>query len=121
MRPELNRPPVHAAAGAKMGLYHQDVVADVRAAVAAHPVVVVGMAWNVSVKRARKALDEAGIAHHYLEIGNYLGKWRPRLAVKLWSGWPTYPQVFVRGTLVGGADLTIDALADGSLKALLAG
>ncbi|MFT5930783.1 MAG: monothiol glutaredoxin, partial [Oceanospirillaceae bacterium] len=25
------------------------------------------------------------------------------LAIKMWSGWPTYPQVFVNGTLVGGA------------------
>ena len=37
-------------------------------------------------------------------------------AIKLWSGWPTFPQVFVDGTLIGGEDLTKAALADGSLK-----
>ncbi|MDB4971522.1 MAG: hypothetical protein JWN44_7211, partial [Myxococcales bacterium] len=39
-----------------------------------------------------------------------------RLAIKLWSGWPTFPQVFVRGTLLGGEDATVAALTDGSLK-----
>ena len=28
---------------------------------------------------------------------------RERLAIKMWSGWPTYPQIFIKGTLVGGA------------------
>jgi monothiol glutaredoxin len=69
----------------------------------------------------RQALDAAGVAYKYLEYGSYFSKWRERLAIKLWSGWPTFPQVFVRGTLVGGEDLTKQALADGSLKALLAG
>jgi monothiol glutaredoxin len=111
-------PPVTPAAKAAMEAYHREVLDQVKAAVAAHPVVVVGMAWNQPVKKVRRALDEAGIEHHYHEIGNYLGQWRERLAVKMWSGWPTFPQVFVRGTFVGGADLTIAALKDGSLRAL---
>ncbi len=119
MRPDLHPPPVTPAAKAAMEAFHADVVAGVKAAVAAHPVVVVGMAWNPPVRQARRALEEAGIDHHYHEIGNYLGRWRERLAVKLWTGWPTFPQVFVRGTFVGGTDLTVAALKDGSLRALL--
>jgi monothiol glutaredoxin len=32
------------------------------------------------------------------------------------SGWPTIPQVFVRGELVGGADIVEELLASGELK-----
>lgn len=118
MRPDLSPPPVTPAVKAAMEASHREVVDEVRRVVAAHPVVVVGMAWNQPVRHVRKALDDAGIEHHYHEIGNYLGRWRERLAVKLWTGWPTFPQVFVRGTFVGGADLTKAAIRDGSLVAL---
>jgi glutaredoxin-related protein len=37
----------------------------------------------------------------------------------MWSGWPTFPQVYIRGTLIGGADDTRKALDDGSLRKLL--
>ena len=32
------------------------------------------------------------------------------------SGWPTIPQVFVRGQLVGGADICEELLASGELR-----
>jgi monothiol glutaredoxin len=32
------------------------------------------------------------------------------------SGWPTIPQVFVRGELVGGADICEELLASGELR-----
>ncbi len=78
------------------------------------------MAQNPHVRKVRQALDAAGVTYKYLEYGSYFSKWRQRLAIKLWSGWPTFPQVFVRGTLIGGQDLTTQALADGSLKSSLA-
>jgi glutaredoxin-related protein len=102
-----------------MERFHADVVAEVEETIRRDPVVVVGMAQNPHVRRVRQALDEAGVAHTYLEYGSYFSKWRERLAIKLWSGWPTFPQVFVRGVLVGGEDLTKAALADGTLKASL--
>lgn len=37
------------------------------------------------------------------------------------SGWPTFPQLFVRGELVGGSDIIVSMAVDGSLKALLQG
>jgi plasmid stabilization system protein ParE len=45
----------------------------------------------------------AALPYKYLEYGSYLADWRRRLAIKMWSGWPTYPMVFVKGQLVGGA------------------
>lgn len=116
---ELVSPKATGVALEKMRAFHRDVVLEVQKAVRDNPVVVVGMGWNPNVRRARRALDEAGIAHTYLGYGNYLTGWRQRLAIKLWSGWPTFPQVFVAGQLIGGADQTQAALADGSLKALL--
>jgi len=35
------------------------------------------------------------------------------------SRWPTYPQLFVQGELVGGADIVEEMGRDGSLKPLL--
>lgn len=99
--------------------FHADVVGEVVAALKRHDVVVVGMAQNPHVKNVRKALDDANIPYEYLEYGSYLSQWKKRLAIKLWSGWPTFPQVYVKGVLLGGEDLTKAAIADGSLKARL--
>jgi monothiol glutaredoxin len=35
------------------------------------------------------------------------------------SGWPTIPQVFVKGELVGGADITQELAESGQLRTLL--
>jgi glutaredoxin-related protein len=115
MRPELSSPPVTDHCASKMVGFRADAVSQVRLAVAAHDVVVVGMGWNPHVRRARRALEAASIEYHYLGFGNYLTGWKPRLAIKLWSGWPTFPQVFVRGRLVGGASETEHLLAQGEL------
>jgi monothiol glutaredoxin len=116
-RPRLDEKSIAPAALSDMEGFQSEVLRQVREVVARDRVVVVGMAQNPHVKNVRKALDAAGVSYTYLEYGSYLGKWRERLAIKLWSGWPTFPQVFVHGTLIGGETLTKAALADGSLKA----
>ncbi len=115
-RPQIDERSVAPAALAVMEGFHAEVLREVKEAVAREPVVVIGMAQNPHVRRVRQALDAAGIGYRYLEYGSYFSKWKERLAIKLWSGWPTFPQVFVRGTLVGGEDLTKQAIADGTLK-----
>lgn len=118
-RPVLNEEHIHPAIRDKIATLHQDIVREVQDAVAAHAVVVVGMAQNPAPKRARKLLDSAGIAHHYLEFGSYFNTWRRRNALKMWTGWPTFPMVFVKGRLVGGASDLEALLASGELKRLL--
>ncbi len=108
------------AVSEKIATFHSDLVDEVQRAVDRSAVVVVGMAQNPFVKRVRRALKDAGVEFEYLEYGSYLSKWRERLAIKMWSGWPTFPQVFVRGTLIGGAEETAQGLADGSLRERLA-
>jgi glutaredoxin-related protein len=82
--------------------FHNDVVDKVKAAVKANQIVVVGMAQNPFVKKARTILTERKMDFQYLEFGSYFSMWKQRLAIKIWSGWPTFPQVFVGGRLVGG-------------------
>ena len=78
------------------------------------------MAQNPYPRKARKALAAAGVPYHYLEYGSYLSLWRQRNALKMWTGWPTLPMVFVKGVLVGGADDLVRLIDSGELKRLLA-
>lgn len=45
----------------------------------------------------------------------------PNIRVKLseHSGWPTIPQLFVKGELIGGADITIELHQNGQLLDIL--
>ena len=65
-------------------------------------------------------MEAAGLPCHYLSYGSYLSDWRGRLALKMWTGWPTFPMVFVKGVFVGGADDLASLIASGELKRLLA-
>lgn len=113
-------PPAHAAAALAQTRNHADTVAEVQEAVARDAFVVVGMAWNPSVGRARRLLAAKGKTATYLGYGNYFSGWRRRLAIKLWSGWPTFPQVFVHGVLVGGASDLNTLMESGEFETLVA-
>lgn len=115
----LEESAIHPAIRQKIAELHLPVIHQVQAAVALHPVVVVGMAGNPVVGRARKDLSAAGVAHEYIELGSYFSKWRLRNALKMWTGWPTFPMVFVRGMLVGGADDLHKLIGSGELQTLL--
>ena len=43
-----------------------------------------------------------------------------REALKSYSNWPTFPQLYVNGELIGGCDITLDMYKSGELKQLLA-
>jgi glutaredoxin-related protein len=107
---------IHPSIRDKIAESHHDIIEEVEAAIAAHDVVVVGMKQNPHPRRARKALTAKGIKFHYLEYGSYLNTWRRRTALKMWTGWPTFPMVFVRGVLIGGADNLEKQLESGELQ-----
>jgi monothiol glutaredoxin len=44
-----------------------------------------------------------------------------REALKTYSNWPTFPQLYVNGELVGGCDIIIEMYKSGELKQLLSG
>ena len=114
---EENR--IHPAIREKIAGLNADIVREVQEAAAAHAVVVVGMRQNPMPRHARKLLDMHRIPYQYLEYGSYLGGWRRRNALKLWTGWPTFPMVFVKGVLVGGAEDLARLHASGKLAKLL--
>jgi glutaredoxin-related protein len=119
-RPILDESRIHPAVREKVATNRVDIVREVEAAIAAHAVVVVGMRQNPAPKRARRVLDAAKIPYQYLEYGSYLSEWRRRNALKMWTGWPTFPMVFVKGVLVGGADDLEKLIASGELAKMLA-
>ena len=120
-RPLLPEDRVDPAIREAIASNHRDIIDEVERAVVAHDVVVVGMKQNPFPRRARKALTAAGIPFHYLEYGSYLNTWRRRTALKIWSGWPTFPMVFVKGVLIGGASEVQKWIESGELAKRLGG
>ncbi len=106
---------IHPSIRDKVASYRSEVVKEVQDAIATNDIVVVGMRQNPHPRRALKLLEGAGLTCKYLEYGSYFGGWRTRLALKMWTGWPTLPMVFVKGVLVGGADDLEKMLARGEL------
>jgi monothiol glutaredoxin len=115
----LDEEHIHPAIREKIANNHADFIAEVQAAVAANDIVVVGMGQNPFPKKARKLLDDKRLDYKYIAHGSYLSGWRRRNALKMWTGWPTFPMVFVKGVLVGGADELERLMAKGGLDALL--
>jgi len=66
--------------------------------------------------RALSALRKAGAP---VVAVNVLPDPRIREELAKVSGWPTIPQVFVKGELVGGADITEELAESGELQELL--
>ena len=66
--------------------------------------------------RALRALQEAGAPVTAVDI---LPDPRIRQELSALSGWPTIPQVFVRGELIGGADIVEELAASGELERTL--
>jgi monothiol glutaredoxin len=116
-RPILDESRIHSAIRRKIATNHVDIVDEVKAAISANRVVVVGMSQNPFPRKARRLLDRAGIPYKYLGYGSYLSAWQPRLALKMWTGWPTFPMVFVKGVLIGGASDLAKLIESGDLKA----
>src|ERR671927_190807 len=63
--------------------------------------------------RALRALRQAGAPVTAVDI---LPHPRIREELSALSGWPTIPQVFVRGELLGGADITEELYESGELE-----
>lgn len=120
MRPILDEQRIHASIREKVANNRVDIVKEVQAAIAANDLVIVGMAINPAPRKARRMLDAAGIPYKYMEYGSYFKEWRRRTALKMWTGWQTFPMIFVKGQLIGGASDLKKLLDSGELKRLLA-
>ncbi|KAJ3111340.1 Glutaredoxin 3 [Phlyctochytrium bullatum] len=63
-----------------------------------------------------KILDDLSIKYEYFDI---LEDDEVRAGLKEFSNWPTYPQLYVKGNLVGGLDIVKEMVAAGELQAML--
>jgi monothiol glutaredoxin len=64
-----------------------------------------------------RILDHLGVG--YSDV-NVLADPDIREGVKVFSNWPTIPQLYVKGEFVGGCDIVREMFQTGELKALLA-
>jgi len=119
-RDVLDEAHIHPAIRGLVAGQDADIVREVKEAIAGNAVVIVGMAQNPFPRKARKALAAAGVPCKYLEYGSYFRGWRRRNALKMWTGWPTFPMVFVRGVLIGGASDLARLIESRELQRMLA-
>ena len=63
--------------------------------------------------RAVQVLNACGA--EFLAV-NILEDMELREALKQYSSWPTYPQLYIKGELIGGCDIMIDAFNKGELQ-----
>jgi len=67
--------------------------------------------------RAAQALTEAGAQFHAV---NVLADPEVRAALPHYANWPTFPQLFIQGELIGGCDIIEDLKASGELSRMAA-
>ena len=79
--------------------------------------------------KGTKDMPMCGFSNSVIQVLNHYGvEYKdvniledPNIRIKLseHSGWPTIPQLFVKGELIGGADITIELHQNGQLLDLL--
>ncbi|WP_424681475.1 Grx4 family monothiol glutaredoxin [Frateuria sp. YIM B11624] len=67
--------------------------------------------------RAAQALEEAGAT---FEVVNVLADPEVRAALPHFANWPTFPQLFIQGELIGGCDIVEDLKSSGELARMAA-
>lgn len=94
---------------------------DLRDTIAAHDVVLF-MKGTADQPRCGfsnlvvQVLDHLGVPFHDV---NVLADEDVRNGVKLFSDWPTIPQLYVKGEFLGGSDIVKEMYQSGELQALL--
>ena len=63
-----------------------------------------------------KCIKSTGVAFNYVNVlaAPFIREKLPSI-----SNWPTFPQLFVNGELIGGCDIVVEMTKDGSLATLL--
>lgn len=63
------------------------------------------------------ALRSTGLPFAHVNI---LENLRIQHALPEYSDWPTFPQIFIGGELIGGGDIVVELASKGQLKAMMA-
>jgi len=94
-----------------------DINEQIRELLAAHPIVLFMKGTPEYPmcgfsSRAASALAEAGAGFHSV---NVLADPQVRAMLPHFANWPTFPQLFIQGELIGGCDIVEDLKASGEL------
>jgi monothiol glutaredoxin len=65
--------------------------------------------------RTAEALKACNVEFAYVDV---LSEPEVRSTLPAFSNWPTFPQVFINGELIGGCDITMDMFQKGELQTL---
>jgi len=66
--------------------------------------------------RASQALGECGAEFAYIDV---LAEPEVRANLHRYADWPTFPQLYINGELVGGCDIIIEMFENGDLKTMV--
>ena len=66
--------------------------------------------------RTSQALKSAGAQYHSV---NVLEDPEIRANLPRYSDWPTFPQLFINGELIGGCDITVELFESGELARMV--
>ena len=66
--------------------------------------------------RAAQALQQCSVPFAYV---NVLADEEIFQNLPRYADWPTFPQIYIGGELIGGCDITLELLANGELKTMM--
>ena len=98
-----------------------DVLEKIKEAVDTHPVVIFmkgtpEMPMCGFSSRAAQALQACGEEFAYVNVLS-----DPEVMEKLpqFANWPTFPQIYINGELIGGCDITLEMYQNGELEKMV--
>ena len=99
-----------------------DVMEEIKETVEQHPIVLFMKGTPEAPQcgfsmRTAQALKACGARFAYIDV---LANPEVRRHLPAYSNWPTFPQVFIRGELIGGCDIVLDLYQRGELQKLVA-
>lgn len=66
--------------------------------------------------RAVQCIDASGVDFGYVDV---LANPDIRQTLPQYADWPTFPQLYIKGELIGGADIIVEMYEQGELEPLL--
>ena len=99
-----------------------DIVEQIKQTVEGHPIVLFMKGTPQFPmcgfsSRTAQALKACGAEYHSVNVLEH-----PEIRANLprYSDWPTFPQLFIKGELIGGCDITLELFEQGELQKMVA-
>ena len=97
-----------------------DVIEKIKHTIAENPIVIFMKGTPDAPQcgfsmRTTQALKACNVEFAYVDV---LAEPEIRANLPVYSNWPTFPQVFINGELVGGCDITLELFQKGELQTM---